>query len=137
MSILELIGIHGSQNDLLAIARRIEKGLPSSSIDRVKDALNLNDKQMSAILDASQRTLTRLRAGRKHVPVSVGDRLFRIANIFVLAADALESEDEAKHWLRSRQVGLNNRTPLELLNTEAGAREIERLLGRIEYGVYS
>jgi len=34
-------------------------------------------------------------------------------------------------------VGLGGETPLEYAETEVGAREVEDLLGRIEYGVYS
>ncbi|MDQ3459226.1 MAG: MbcA/ParS/Xre antitoxin family protein [Deinococcota bacterium] len=48
--------------------------------------------------------------------------------------DALES---AADWLRSENLSLGGRTPLEYADTEIGAREVENLLGRIEYGVYS
>ena len=34
-------------------------------------------------------------------------------------------------------VGLGGAIPLEYAETEVGAREVENLLGRIEYGVYS
>jgi uncharacterized protein (DUF2384 family) len=39
--------------------------------------------------------------------------------------------------LTHKQVGLNNAVPLEFAKTEIGAGEVENLLGRIEYGVYS
>ncbi len=40
-------------------------------------------------------------------------------------------------WLRQPQFALGGRVPLEMLHTEAGTREVEDLLGRIEYGVIS
>ena len=48
-----------------------------------------------------------------------------------------EDSERAHRWLKEPQRGLGNRTPLSLLGTEAGAREVEDLLGRIEYGVFS
>ena len=47
------------------------------------------------------------------------------------------AEEAARRWLSSPQVGLGGALPLEYAETEVGAREVENLLGRIEYGVYS
>ncbi|MGD9124244.1 MAG: MbcA/ParS/Xre antitoxin family protein, partial [Desulfarculaceae bacterium] len=55
--------------------------------------------------------------------------------LFAFAAEVLEGSDQAKKWLISPQVGLGGRVPLEFLETEVGTREVEALLGRIEYGV--
>jgi putative toxin-antitoxin system antitoxin component (TIGR02293 family) len=57
--------------------------------------------------------------------------------LFALAEEVLESADAARDWLRERQVGLGNRIPLELMGTEAGSREVEDLLLRIEHSVLS
>jgi putative toxin-antitoxin system antitoxin component (TIGR02293 family) len=53
------------------------------------------------------------------------------------AVEVLESEENARQWLTSPQFGLGGEVPLEYAGTEVGAREVEDLLGRIEYGVYS
>ncbi len=53
------------------------------------------------------------------------------------AIEVLESAENARQWLASPQVGLGGAVPLEYAETELGAREVEDLLGRIEYGVYS
>ena len=53
------------------------------------------------------------------------------------AVEVMESEENARKWLASPQAGLGGAVPLEYAETEVGAREVEDLLGRIEYGVYS
>ena len=63
------------------------------------------------------------------------DRLYRVANLFSIAAMALCGEDSARAWMRSPQPGLGNHIPVDLIATEASAREVEDLLLRIEYGV--
>jgi len=46
----------------------------------------------------------------------------------------LEDRKEALAWLHTPQHGLGGLVPIELLATEAGSREIETLLERIEHG---
>jgi len=53
------------------------------------------------------------------------------------AVEVMESEETARQWLTSPQFGLGGAAPLDYAETEVGAREVEDLLGRIEYGVYS
>jgi putative toxin-antitoxin system antitoxin component (TIGR02293 family) len=53
------------------------------------------------------------------------------------AIEVMESEEDARRWLSSPQVGLGGAVPLAFAATEVGAREVEDLLGRIEFGVYS
>lgn len=58
----------------------------------------------------------------------------RFAQILALATDIFEDEDRAVEWLRRPQFGLGDKVPLDLINTEAGVREVESLLLRIEHG---
>jgi putative toxin-antitoxin system antitoxin component (TIGR02293 family) len=53
------------------------------------------------------------------------------------ASDLFGSEDAARDWLDTAQPGLDGQVPLEVARTEAGAREVEALLHRIEHGVYT
>ena len=63
--------------------------------------------------------------------------MVRFARLLGKAVGVLESEENARQWLSSPQFGLGGAIPLEYARTEVGAREVENLLGRIEYGVYS
>ena len=65
------------------------------------------------------------------------DRVVRFARLMGKAVQVMESEDNARKWLTSPQVGLGGAAPLDYAESEMGAREVEDLLGRIEYGVYS
>lgn len=130
-----LLSIGGGAVSGIRIGERIEQGLPAGVIDRVKAVLGIPDRQLSATLGLSARTMTRLRKSKRRLPLPVGDRLYRLAHAFTLAVDVLEDPARARAWLHAPQVGLNNKVPLEVLATEAGAREVEDLLQRIEHGV--
>lgn len=122
----------------LAMADVTARGFPSESFDRIKEALKLSDAEVAETLGVSSKTVARLRkAPEKLLSPTASDRLYRMARLYLLAAEVLEGEDSARQWLTSPQVGLANRVPLELMGTEAGSREVEALLLRIDYGVIS
>lgn len=120
----------------LELAELIEQGLPRAAVQNLRERLHLTDQELSASLGVSTKTLQRQARQARLNPVQ-GDRLYRLARIVALAEEVFENPDRARRWLREPQRGLGNRVPLELLGTEAGAREVEDLLGRIEYGVFS
>ena len=66
-----------------------------------------------------------------------GDRLVRTASLMARAVEVLEDERAAVRWLRSPQRALAGAVPLELAETDVGARAVDTLLGRMEHGVYT
>jgi putative toxin-antitoxin system antitoxin component (TIGR02293 family) len=122
----------------LDFADLVKQGLPQPALEHVKEILKLSDREISSALGVSEKTAWRMRhAPAKRLTSVTSDRLYRLARIFALAEEVLEDREQAREWLRSPQVGLDNRVPFELLETEAGAREVEDLLLRIEHGVLS
>ena len=57
--------------------------------------------------------------------------------IMIRAVEVLGSREEASRWLHAPNPALGGQTPLELLDTDLGSRQVEDVLGRIEHGVYS
>lgn len=122
----------------LEISDMISAGLPSKAALFLQRLLDLGDEDYSSALGVSAKTLSRYRmTPRTHLAAEVSDRLYRIARIYALAEEVLENKDAAINWLHRPQIGLNERIPFELIRTEAGTKEVEELLYRIEYGMYS
>jgi putative toxin-antitoxin system antitoxin component (TIGR02293 family) len=113
----------------------IREGIPVACASQVQASLALPDQSLADFLAVGTRTLLRMRQGKKRLSMAAGDRLFRLARIFSLAREVLESPQAAREWLSRPQVGLGGQRPLDLMLTEAGCREVEELLGRLEYGV--
>jgi len=44
--------------------------------------------------------------------------------------------DHVARWMQSRIPSLDNHTPYTLIKTEDGRRQVERVLLKIEHGVY-
>jgi putative toxin-antitoxin system antitoxin component (TIGR02293 family) len=58
----------------------------------------------------------------------------RYARIWRLAHAAFRSEKAARSWLSRSQHGLDGAIPLEFAKSELGARQVETLITRIQYG---
>ena len=114
----------------------VQAGLPVRALEVLQASLAVPMDKLGSILGISKATLHRRRSGQR-LSSSESDRVVRFARLMGKAVEVMESEDNARKWLNSAQRGLDNAVPLEFAETEVGAREVEDLLGRIEYGVYS
>jgi putative toxin-antitoxin system antitoxin component (TIGR02293 family) len=114
----------------------IREGLPFSSLERVMERFDLDREEISSALDLPSRTLARRKQERRLRPAE-SDRLFRLARVAAQASAVLGSERKASRWLHAANRALGGESPLALLDTDLGARQVEEVLGRIEHGIYS
>jgi putative toxin-antitoxin system antitoxin component (TIGR02293 family) len=113
----------------------IREGFDSRSSRFLKNSLGITDSEMSELIGVTSRTIQRKLKAKEKFDMIASDRLYRVALVFALATEVFEDEEEAREWLREPQYDLGNRVPLEVIQTEAGAREVESLLRRIDQGV--
>jgi len=118
------------------LIKRLKEGLAVQELDDLQASLNMPMDKLAPMLGISKATLHRRKAQGRLDPAE-SDRVVRFARLMGLAVDVMESVRNARLWLSSAQVGLGGAIPLEYAETEVGAREVEDLLGRIEFGVYS
>jgi putative toxin-antitoxin system antitoxin component (TIGR02293 family) len=111
-------------------------GLPVEELDDLQASLDVPMDRLFPMLGISKATLHRRKAEGRLDPAE-SDRVVRFAKLMGKAIEVMESDDGARKWLNTPQFGLGGAIPLEYAETEIGAREVENLLGRIEYGVYS
>ena len=116
---------------------RIRAGLPAASAIAFKATLELTNEQLAAVLGVSLRTVARLDPAASHLDPVSGDRLVRSARLYAIAAEVLEDESAAARWRKAPQRALGGAVPLELAQTDVGARAVEALLGRMEHGVFT
>lgn len=111
----------------------IREGLPHRVVEEVMGAAGLTLQELAAALDLSPRSLQRRRREGRLARYE-SDRLYRLARITALAKHYLGDDEKAKRWLRRPNRSLGGNAPLDLIDTELGARTVENVLGRIAYG---
>lgn len=138
-----IIGVLGGRkvlrrriSSLSELRQTVNAGLPYASVEVVMTKFGLARDETATVLRLPQRTLARRKKERR-LRADESDRLLRLARIGAQAAEVLGSEEKAARWLRRPNRALENRVPLELLDSDIGARQVEDVLGRIEHGVVS
>jgi putative toxin-antitoxin system antitoxin component (TIGR02293 family) len=116
--------------------KRIHAGLSFQAVQNLQRALDLPLEKMAAVLGMSRATLHRRKTQGK-IDQHESERLVRYQRLLKRADDVFGDGASAREWLTHKQPGLGGAVPLDFARTEIGAREVENLLGRIEYGVYS
>ena len=113
----------------------ISKGLPFSELEHLQSEIDEPLESLARQLSISRSTLQRRKAERRLSPQE-SDRLMRFWRILQHATKVFGTVDRARQWLKFPQRGLGGAVPLDFASSEIGAREVDDLLGRIEYSVY-
>jgi putative toxin-antitoxin system antitoxin component (TIGR02293 family) len=123
--------------DFRQLRRSVQAGLPYGAFETLVANTTIPGDTAMMLLNIPRRTLTRRkREGRFHQDES--DRLLRASRVFGRALGLFEGDrDAAKRWLPDPQRGLGGEVPLAVARTEVGALEVERLIGRLEHGVFA
>jgi putative toxin-antitoxin system antitoxin component (TIGR02293 family) len=115
---------------------RTRAGLSFHELEKLQKALGLTLEKIGNALGMSRATLHRRKVQRR-LDAAESEKLVRYQRLLTKAAEVFGGADNARAWLTHPQRGLGDAVPLEFAKSEIGAREVENLLGRIEYGVYS
>ncbi|WPZ33805.1 antitoxin Xre/MbcA/ParS toxin-binding domain-containing protein [Thalassobaculum sp. OXR-137] len=118
----------------------IVRGLPSTSLLHLVEAVTIlaTGDVLNKAIGISIRTLQRRKSDAKKKTLSPeqSSRAWRFAEIIAQATDVMGSQDAAEAWMLEPAIGLENRRPIDLLASAAGAEAVQDHLTRLEYGVY-
>lgn len=115
------------------LARLVRRGLPVGAVQFVLDSGRLTLAELDRIV-LPRKTLTHRRKLGTLTPEQ-SDRLVRVARVLADAEETFGSQEKAAVWLRRPSAALAGEHPLQMLDTDEGAREVETLLGRIGHGI--
>ena len=118
------------------LIRRIQQGLRFRELETLQDSIDMPFEQLAAKLSISRSTLQRRKTNGRLSP-DESDKVVRFTRLLEHATNVFGDVDKARAWLKFPQRGLGGAVPLDYAETEIGAREVDNLLGRIDYGVYS
>jgi putative toxin-antitoxin system antitoxin component (TIGR02293 family) len=126
--------LEATANDITAAEKTILQGIAWAEAEHLGSLLGVPINRLAAILQIAPATMQRRKtAGR--FPVDESERIVRFARIWFLACQALGGAAGARSWLFREQHGLSGRIPVDVARLEIGARSVESLLHRIDYGI--
>jgi len=132
----ELLGLKSSIASEMDLVGRLEKGLPAGVVQALGTRVGLSDEEIYQLI-APRRTLNRREAEHQALSRDEADRVVRVARIAARAQRVFSAKPVyALEWLRAAQPPLGDRTPIQVLVSDAGARAVEELLIGIEHGQF-
>lgn len=118
------------------IIAQVRSGLPYTALEAIATRFQIPREHLVRVLDLPRRTLARRKKERR-LRADESDRLVRLGWIATLAEEVLGSREKAVAWLKKPNRALGGTNPLDRLDTEIGAQQVEQILLRIAHGVYS
>ncbi len=113
----------------------VSRGHPYEVCVALAAKLGLSENEVGALASIEPKTLARRRAEGKFRPLE-SERFARLARVFALTAEFFDGdENAARVWLLRERDVLRGLKPIEAASTEAGAREVERILTRLDHGI--
>jgi putative toxin-antitoxin system antitoxin component (TIGR02293 family) len=114
----------------------VREGLSTEVFKTVAANLEMSDRQLAGVLKIPNRTLDRR---LKHGVLSPeeSDRLARVVKILKRAHEVFGDAEKARSWMNTPLTAFEGETPLQRADTSIGTTQVEDVLGRIDYGVYT
>jgi putative toxin-antitoxin system antitoxin component (TIGR02293 family) len=123
--------------DHVKMAALAVRGLaPEVALD-VAGRLGVSQERFSELAQIPKTTLHRRIKESQRLAQDESERVIRLLGLYQRAVEVFQDEERATRWFSSHPKALGGMTPLDFMQTEPGARYVEKLLGRIEQGVFS
>ncbi len=114
------------------LARLVRRRIPLRVLAYVKRG-GFSDREIRQFI-IPERTQRHRNAKRQPLTVEESDRLVRMTRIQALAEDVFGDAEKANSWLREGLGILGGKSPLEVAQTDSGARVVEQILAKIDWG---
>jgi putative toxin-antitoxin system antitoxin component (TIGR02293 family) len=131
--------LHVDLTDGLKLHDKIKAGLPLRRIREYAERVGVSDISIANACGLSRSTYLRKlkRSPNDRLNPIGSDAIARYTALFSRAVEVFGDEESAKNWIQTPQVGLGGAKPIDLAETSFGALEVEKLLTRIDLGVYA
>lgn len=108
----------------------IRNGLPARAFSDIARTLNISISTLALKLHVRVGTVIRRQSNGKPLSLEDSEKVIRIARIRNLAHNTFTTDDAIGDWLTQPSAALGGIQPLDWLETEIGARQVEALLLR-------
>lgn len=126
-----LLGIPENATDT-QIHQQIMAGFPASRLVEMCERGDVSPIERDQIIPL--RTLKTRLSKEQPLTVDESDRLFRAAHITAMAEIIFGTHQKAKRWLDKPKERFNGETPMAMLLTLQGTRQVEEMLLQITEG---
>ena len=117
------------------LTKAVRKGLPLAvSNSLLKNGLTSEEFHKIVI---PARTFKHRKARTEPLSLEESDKALRAARVLALAEKTFGDRKKALSWMRQPKKRFEGETPMQMLQTEVGARLVEEMLTQIDEGMFA
>ena len=121
---------------LLLDWQAVEGGVPISALEEFAESSGLAMRDLLEVV-IPPRTLKHRRERKEPLNLDESDRLARVMRLFQLTVRVFGNPEKARHWLSRPKHRFEERSPLSMIRTELGGRQVEEVLIQIDEGMFA
>ncbi len=133
-AVANILGLRRPIVTLAELREAIAQGLPKAALGHVVDYIVLDPHEA---LDLKNRLVPPATYKRRthRLKLEESERIERLARIMAIAEDTIGNTEGARHFMLSSHPELDAQRPLDVAQTELGARHVEEVLARAAHGL--
>lgn len=122
-------------NNQLLIIQTIEKGIPFSIFESIKNVTPLTTNDWADYLGLSSRSLNRYLIQNKTFSPIYSEKIIELIEVFKLGLEVFGDQNSFNQWLNTPNFALGNIKPFELLKNSYGKEMVISELTGISHGI--
>ena len=99
-------------------------------------SVGITRKEYAKILHIGSSSLYRYMNGLQKVPTKYLERAMLVNDIVIKGISIFIDKQKFSRWLHKPNIALSSKS-IDLLSTEPGRKNVDTILNRIEYGIFS
>jgi len=123
----------GSNFDMML---EVKKGLSRHVLDGLKELTSLDLTSLSKIVGTTTATIHTKKNDDKF-NMLVSEKIIEVAALYDFGYEVFEDKNNFDVWMQTDNNALGKKKPIEFIDTVFGINEVRKIIGRIQYGVYS
>lgn len=115
---------------------QVRSGISKSVLVEIKNRINIDYDSLSIIIGTTKTTIHNKKNDEKFSS-TVSEKIVALFDLYEFGYSVFEDKLNFEKWIQTSNRALDNKRPIELLDTIFGIDEVKNIIGRIEHGVYS
>jgi putative toxin-antitoxin system antitoxin component (TIGR02293 family) len=116
--------------------RLSKEGVDKKYLEKIKINSGLDYQKLAKLLAINRATLINKKDEEKFTATQ-SERIIAFDSLYQKGLEVFQDKDKLNRWLNEPNRALGGEMPYAIMDNQFGREEVENLLGRIQWGVFS
>ena len=113
----------------------LNAGLPSESIEILGGLWSIERAQVAKLIGLTLNHINQFKVSNESLDSTATERALLMGNLYQGAVEYFRSSERAQRWMKTVNIPLGGKTPLEVCQTMEGIIMVKNKILQLEYGM--